>query len=67
MRQNFTLLNLLVVGIASLVVYAIIDGIRSESTMGVAMGLCSLVAFIYTIRLARKLAKLKKEEEQELL
>ncbi|MEO7530373.1 MAG: hypothetical protein ABIS69_03145 [Sediminibacterium sp.] len=67
MRNNTTLRNLLVLGFASLVIYAIIDGIRSGSTMGFAMGVCSLAAFIYTIHLARKLAKLKKEEEQELL
>lgn len=64
MRTNTTQRNLLVIGILSLIIYAIVDGIRYGSTWGVAMGLCSMIALVVSINLARKLAQLKEEEEQ---
>ena len=65
MRTNTTLRNLLVIGIVSLIIYAIADGIRYGSTWGVAMGLCSMIALVVSVNFARKLAHLKEEEEEQ--
>jgi hypothetical protein len=64
MRTNTTLRNLVVLGFTSLIIYAAIDGVRTDSPWGFTMALCSLVAFVYSIQLSKKLAKLKEEEEQ---
>lgn len=63
MRIKTTLRNLLVLGFIGAIIYAVIDGIRSGSTWGLAMGLCSMAAFIYCIHLSRKLSRVPKEEE----
>lgn len=65
MRTSSTLRNLVVLGFTALIIYAVIDGIRSNSPWGFTMAACSLVAFIYSIHLAKKLAKLQEEEEQQ--
>jgi small basic protein len=64
MRTKTTLRNLFVLGFVSAIIYAVIDGIREGSPWGLSMALCSMVAFIYCVRLSRKLAKLREEEEQ---
>jgi hypothetical protein len=64
MRTNATLRNLFVLGFVSVIIYAVIDGIRSESPWGFSMALCSMAAFIYCVYLSKKLAKLQEEEEQ---
>ncbi len=64
MRTNTTLRNLLVIGIVSLIIYAMADGIRYGSAWGVSMAVCSMIALVTFISLARKLAQLKEEEEQ---
>ncbi|MCW3005159.1 MAG: hypothetical protein JWQ20_4457 [Conexibacter sp.] len=64
MRINTTLRNLLVLGFISAIIYVVIDGIRTGSAWGLTMGLCSMAAFIYCIRLSRKLSRVQEEEEQ---
>ncbi|MEO8174480.1 MAG: hypothetical protein ABI581_15400 [Sediminibacterium sp.] len=66
MRTNiFTLRNLFFIGFIAIIIYAVVDGIRSNSPWGFVMAMCSMVAFVYSIQLSRKLAKLQEEEEEE--
>jgi hypothetical protein len=48
-----------------MITYALADGIRYRSVAGIIMASVSLLAFAFFILLARKLAKLKQEEEEE--
>lgn len=64
MRKNPTLRTVIVIGILFLITWAIADGIRYGSTWGVAMAVISMIAFVMLIRMSRKLARLKEEEEE---
>lgn len=65
MRTNTTLKNLLVLGVLSLIIYAIISGIRTGSIWGIAMAICSMIALFVSMRLSSKLAQLKEEDEEQ--
>lgn len=56
--------TVVILTIVFLIVSAIVDGIRYGSSWGVLMALVSMVAFIYSIKLAGKLQRLQEEEEQ---
>ena len=64
MKKNSTLRTIIILGIILLITYALADGIRYGSTLGILMALMSLVALTVSIQLARKLSKLKEEEEE---
>ena len=64
MKKNSTLRTIIILGIIFLIIYALADGIRYGSTLGILMALMSLVALTVSIQLARKLSKLKEEEEE---
>lgn len=64
MKRNPALRNVLILGIIFLITYALADGIRYGSTLGILMAVMSLVALTVSIQLARKLSKLKEEEEE---
>ena len=64
MKKNSTLRTMIILGIIFLITYALADGIRYGSTLGILMALMSLVALTVSIQLARKLSKLKEEEEE---
>lgn len=64
MKKNSTLRTIIILGIIFLITYALADGIRYGSTLGILMALMSLVALTVSIQLARKLSKLKEEEEE---
>lgn len=63
MKKNPTLRTIIVLGIVFLITYALAEGIRYGSTLGVVMAVISLVALYITIRLARKLKQVNEEEE----
>lgn len=64
MKRNPALRTVLILGIISLITYALADGIRYGSTLGILMAVMSLVALTVSIQLARKLSKLNEEEEE---
>lgn len=64
MKRNPALRTVLILGIIFLITYALADGIRYGSTLGILMAVMSLVALTVSIQLARKLSKLKEEEEE---
>lgn len=63
MKKNPTLRTIIVLGIVFLITYALAEGIRYGSALGVVMAVISLVALYITIRLARKLKQVNEEEE----
>ncbi len=65
MRKNPTIRIFLILCILFMITYALADGIRYRSVAGIIMASVSLLAFAFFILLARKLAKLKQEEEEE--
>ncbi len=65
MKQNPTLLMLVIIGVVFLITYALADGIRYGSVTGVVMSIISLFALTSSIHLYQKLVKLKKEEEND--
>lgn len=64
MKRNPALRTVLILGIIFLITYALADGIRYGSTLGILMAVMSLVALTVSIQLARKLSKLNEEEEE---
>lgn len=64
MKRNRALRTVLILGIIFLITYALADGIRYGSTLGILMAVMSLVALTVSIQLARKLSKLNEEEEE---
>lgn len=57
--------TVVILAIIFLITYAIADGIRYGSTWGVVMALLSMIAFVFSIKLARRLKALQEEEEQQ--
>lgn len=64
MKRNPALRTVLILGIIFLITYALADGIRYGSTLGILMAVMSLVSLTVSIQLARKLSKLNEEEEE---
>lgn len=65
MKNNPAFRTIVILAIIFLITYAIADGIRYGSTWGVVMALLSMVAFVFSIKLARRLKTLQEEEEQQ--
>ena len=51
------------VGVA--IVWALSDSFRATSAWGITFGVLGALAFLVVVKLARKLAKLNREEEEE--
>jgi uncharacterized membrane protein len=64
MKTNPSFRIIVILAIIFLMTYALADGIRYGSTWGVVMALISMTAFVFSMRLARRLKKLQEEEEQ---
>ena len=64
MKKNPPLRTILILGIISLIVYALADGIRYGSTWGIIMAVMSMIALVVCFQLAAKLKKIKEEEEE---
>lgn len=65
MKNNPAFRTIVILAIIFLITYAIADGIRYGSTWGVVMALLSMIAFVFSIKLARRLKALQEEEEQQ--
>lgn len=64
MINNAVLRTLIILGILSLITYALADGLYYGSTWGTVMALGSLVALGLSINLYRKQQKRLQEEEE---
>lgn len=64
MKTNPSFRIIVILAIVFLITYALADGIRYGSTWGILMALMSMVAFVFSVKLAGKLQRLQDEEEQ---
>ncbi|MES2004255.1 MAG: hypothetical protein V4450_07025 [Bacteroidota bacterium] len=65
MKKNPAFRTIVILAVISLITYAIADGIRYGSTLGVVLAVASMVAFCISIQMARKLGRLQEEEEEQ--
>lgn len=64
MRMNPTLKLFLILAILFMITYALAEGIRYKSALGIAMALVSMLALVIFIKLSRKLAQLQDQEDE---
>ncbi len=65
MRMNPTLKIFLIICVLFMITYALADGIRYGSTLGIIMAIVSMLALVVFIRLSKKLERLEDEEDEE--
>jgi len=63
--MNPTLKVILIVCVLLMITYALADGIRYGSALGITMAIVSLLALVLFLRLSRKLAMLEDQEDEE--
>jgi uncharacterized protein (DUF58 family) len=64
-RKNTLLRNLIVLAIMFLIIYELIDSIRNSNTLGFALSAGSILAFVITVKLARKYSRARATMEEE--
>lgn len=64
MRMNPTLKIFLILFILFMITYALAEGIRYRSVLGIIMALVSALALVVFLKLSRKLAHLQDQEDE---
>ena len=65
MKKNPTIRTLIIIGLVFLITYALADGIRNGSTIGIILALVSMLALFISIRLLKKLSQINETEDDE--
>ncbi len=65
MKKNPTIRTLIIIGLVFLITYALADGIRKGSTIGIILALVSMLALFISIRLLKKLSQINETEDDE--
>ena len=64
MRMNPTLKIFLILVILFMITYALAEGIRYKSALGITMAVISGLALLVFLKLSRKLAQLQDQEDE---
>lgn len=65
MKKNPTIRTLIIIGLVFLITYALADGIRKGSPIGIILALVSMLALFISVRLLKKLSQINEPEEEQ--